>query len=199
MSKEQLAALLGRPLTTIEDENFKVYLDIAVETLEGILCTSLCDQEDPKVYDVREGYSTVFTDVFTEVSEVQLDGEVIETSKYSIRQWNKRNAEWYNSIVFDDKFTSDDVEVSVSATWGFDSYPSDLKLLLSRIFDNITKQNTLDRTINSKKVEDFSVSFNHSSITMSDTLWQSLLKDNASVISKYSLCDIPNVQHGGGC
>lgn len=199
MNKERLSALLGRPLTPYEDENFKLYLKIATQSLEDLLCTTVCDDTDPRTYEPREGYRTLFTDIFTEVTEVKMDGTIIDPSKYSVRQWSKRNGSWYNSIVFENMFTDCDEEVEVTGTWGFISMPADIQLLVARIFDLITSQNNLDRTINSKSVEDFSVSFNHSSITMSDTLWQSLVNDNSSTISRYSMCDIPNVQHSEGC
>lgn len=199
MKQPQLEAFLGRPLTPTEVSNLTLYLKLAKSSLEEMLCTTLCDVDDPKFYDARDGYRTLFTDIFTDIEEVKVDGEVIDPSEYSPRQWNKRNGSWFNSIVFNNPFKSCDKEVEVSATWGFTSMPADLLLMQARLFDLLTKQNKLDREINSKKVEDFTVTFNHSSITMSDTLMQSFQKDNASTVAKYSMCDIGDIKHGEVC
>jgi len=194
MDETKMSALLGRPLTTVETTNFKLYLDIARETLQSLICTALCDQDDPKVYDLREGYSTVFTDIFTELDEVKMDGVVVDSSKYSVRQWNKRSASWYNSIVFADRFTECDNEVEVSAVWGFEKMPSDLQLVLAGLFDLITRKNKFDPAIQSKRVEDFQITL-RSGVDM-DAEFQSMY---GSTLAKYSICDIPNVQHGRVC
>lgn len=199
MDKEQLVALLGRSLTPVEDANYKTYLKVARQTLDRLLCMRLCDDEEVRYYDVREGYTTVFTDVFTEVYEVKLDGELVPSDNYSIRQWNRRNGEWYNAVVFNCRFNERDTEVEVKAEWGFDCMPTDLQTVLAALFDNIGRQSQLDRTINSKRVEDFSISYNHSSITMSDSLMESLMRDHAVTLSQYSLCNVGNVQHGRKC
>lgn len=193
MSQETISALLGRPLTDVEIANFNLYLNISNQALGDLLCMDLCSKEDPRTFDAREGYSTVFTDIFTDIQEVKLNGTV--TTDYSVRQWDKRSGSWYNSLVFSNRLDEGD-EVEVSASWGFTKIPVDLQLLIARLFDLITRENNLDREINSKKVEDFTITYNHSSITMSDTLRESLLKDNASVISRYSLCNMPYVKHG---
>lgn len=41
ITKQQVSALLGRSLTTVEDTNFNLYLKIAVERLEDLLCITL--------------------------------------------------------------------------------------------------------------------------------------------------------------
>lgn len=41
ITKQQVSALLGRSLTTVEDTNFNLYLKIAVERLEDLLCLTL--------------------------------------------------------------------------------------------------------------------------------------------------------------
>lgn len=41
LTKQQIGALLGRSLSTVEDENFDVYLNIATERLQDLLCTTL--------------------------------------------------------------------------------------------------------------------------------------------------------------
>jgi hypothetical protein len=194
MNEAKVAALLGRPLTAYETANFKLYLRLANESLESMLCTSLCDENDPKIYDVREGYSTVFTDIFQEVDSVKMDGELVDPSKYSVRQWNKRTASWYNSIVFDHRLTECDHEIEVSAVWGFDTLPSDLQLVTAGLFGLISKKNSVDSSVQSKRVEDFQITFR-----ADVDLDSEFSSKYGGVLAKYSMCDIPNVQHGRVC
>lgn len=194
MNKAQMVALLGRPLTPIEDTNYDLYLDIATQSLEQLTCLILSEisgDEEPRVYDVREGYSTVFTDIFTDIDEVKLDGDVVASDNYSVRQWDKRSGSWYNSIVFEDRMTSSNKEVEVSATWGFDTMPTDLQAVLAGLFAQITKKNKYDPTITQKQVEDFRIHLN-SSVDLGTEFY----KTYGLTLRKYSLCDIPNVQHG---
>lgn len=188
LTKQQMTALLGRPLTPAEDANFTTYLDNAIETLEGILCSNLDKETAIRIFDAREGYSTVFTDPFTAVNEVKINGNIV--TNYSLRQWANRNGSWYNSLVFERQLGND--EVSIDADWGFTTLPQDLALLLARVFA-LNGESGGDGNIKSKKIEDFSVTFGDK------TAFQGFLDDNATTIRKYSLCEIGNVQHGGGC
>jgi hypothetical protein len=192
MKQDKLSAFLGRPLTPIESSNFDLYLKLARESLEGMLCTVLCDTDDPKFYESRDGYSTVFTDIFTDIDEVKVDGDVIDPEKYTVRQWDRRNATWFNSIVFDEKLCGEEVEVS--ASWGFAKMPADLQYMLAGLFGLVTKKNTSDSSIQSKQVEDFRITFNADADAS-----QEFADKYRSVIQKYSLCDVGNVQHGKVC
>lgn len=205
MNSTEMAALLGRPLTPTESSNFDLYLDIATQNLEDALCTPLEQVSENRVFDTREGYRTAFVDIFSNLDEVKIDGEVVDPLKYSVRQWDKRNGSWYNSVVFDCKFDCDG-EIEITADWGFEAtsgessdLPSDLQVVLARMFDLVGRQTKLNREVNSKKNEDFTITYNHSSITMADTLMESFLKDNAKTLSKYSQCNIGNTQHGRVC
>lgn len=195
MKEAQISALLGRPLTDVETTNFKLYLKIANEALESLTCMSFCDQSDPKTFDTRKGYSTLYTDIFTEINEVKINGTVIDSSKYSKRQWGKRNGSWYNAIVFDTRFDDCQKEVEVSAVWGFNNgIPADLQSVLAGLFDLIGRKNKIDPTIQNKKVEDFSITFR-----ADVDLDEEFDRKYSSVLTKYSMCDIPNVQHGEVC
>jgi hypothetical protein len=201
MTKAEISALLGRSLTSIEDTNFETYLDIATEALKDLICSPLDDINEAREFSTREGYSTAFVDIFTDVSEVKINGEV--TEDYTVRQWDKRSASWYNSLVFESKFEDGD-EIEVTADWGFTSgsggdsaysaYPADLQMLLAGLFDSITKKNKYDPTISSKQVEDFRISFN-----ADVDLDEAFTTKYQRTITKYSLCNIPYVIHGKIC
>lgn len=192
MTKEEISALLGRPLTSVEEANFTLYFNIAKETLQTLICSDLCGNAD-KIYDIREGYSTVFTDIFTDVFEVKVDGTTVDSSTYSIRQNNKRSGSWYNSLVFNERFTNEK-EIEVSATWGFKKYPYDLQMILAGLFDLITKKNKLNPTVASKQTEDFRISFN-TDVDLNDAFYTKY----SATIDKYSICNIGYTRSGGVC
>lgn len=193
MNKTTMAALLGRPLTSIEDTNFTLYLKIARQSLDDLLCTNLCDDSDPRTYDTRAGYCTLFTDIFTDIQSVSINGETVDADDYSVRQWDRRNGTWYNSIVFNDKLEEDD-EVEVSASWGFLEMPSDLQLVQAQLFGLISKKNKFDPTVTNKEVEDFRISFN-----VDADLDDEFYRQYNRTIAKYSLCTIGNIQQGSIC
>lgn len=184
-----MSALLGRPLNTYETANFEAYLKIASESLDDLLCMRLCSIEYDRVFDVREGYSTVFVDIFTQIDKVKINDKVV--TNYQVRQWNRRSGSWFNSLVFDCRFR-EDTEIEVSASWGFRKMPSDLQNLLAGLFGQVTKKNKFDGSIASKQVEDFRISFRADADL--DTEFNQKYSD---VISKYSLCSIGDVKHGG--
>ena len=164
MTKEQISALLGRPLTPAEVTNFDLYIDIAKQNLESLTCNQFDEVTETRIFDTREGYTTLFTDTFWNVTAVKINGDVV--TNYSVRQWDKRNATWYNSLVFSCPFTSCQSEVEVTADWGFQpssdasNLPLDLQSVLAGLFAQVTKRNKTDQTIQSKQVEDFIISFN---------------------------------------
>jgi len=193
MSQSELEALLGRSLTPAEVTNLDLYLNIATENLEQLLCMVLTEtsgEDDARLYDAREGYSTLFVDIFTELNEVQIDGDIIPSDKYSVRQWDRRNGTWYNSIVFSERFSSDK-EVQVSANWGFATMPVDLQSVLAGLFDLVTKKSKLDPSVTQKQVEDFRIHLN-ADVDLDTEFY----KKYAKTISKYSLCEIGNVKNG---
>lgn len=197
MTQAEMVKLLGRPLTSVESTNFTTYLDLAILSLEDLLCTPLESVNETRVFDTRKGYSTAFVDIFNDVSSVSVDGVEIEAADYSKRQWDKRNGSWYNSLVFDDKFT-DNGEIEVTADWGFveesgddSDYPLDLQSVLAGLFAEITKKNKFDPTVESKQVEDFRITF-RGEADLDEAFYNTYRK----TINKYSLCDIPNVQQG---
>lgn len=194
MNAEEISALLGRPLTPVETTNFNLYIDIATQALEQLICTSLTAESgdaDSRVYDVRRGYSTVFIDVFTQVDEVKLDGEIIPSEDYSVRQWDKRSGDWYNSIVFKRRMRASDEEVEVSASWGFGIIPSDLKMVLANLFAQISVKNKYDPLITEKRVEDFWVK-----LKTDVDLDSNFARRFGSTLAKYSLCNVPFTRHG---
>lgn len=177
-----MVALLGRPLTQVEDTNYSLYLKIAQERLEDLTCLNLEDETADRIFDVREGYTTVFTDPFTAINSVEINGNAF--TDYTPMQWDRRNARWYNSIVL----KTCAKEIKINADWGLCS--PELQLLTARLFSLLGSEKAGNGNIKSKKVEDFTISFNDNSV------YEQFLVDNQPLIAKYSLCNIGNIQHG---
>lgn len=189
MEHSEIEALLGRSLTTIELKNLDLYLDIAKESLEGLLCSSLKGSEnETRVFVGNGDFRTVFTGIFHEVSEVKVDGETVDTSDYNAAQWDKRSSSWYNSIVFT---TPPEGEVEVTANWGFTEVPNDLKRLWAQLFANVGKQYKPGAKIASKQVEDFRIQY-----VTGVTDDQQFIADNQRTLTKYSLCTIGEISNG---
>jgi hypothetical protein len=190
MTQEDLEALLGRPLTPIEVENLDLYLEIAEESLEDLLCTNITKEDDAtRVFEPRENYHTVWTGVFRNITSVKVGGETLETDAYYPTQFDSKNGSWFNSIVFD-SFPKGEVEVT--ADWGFDPYPADLKRLLAQLFANTSKAYTNSGVVTEKQVEDFRIRFAEDSGTDDENF----IDSNRRVINKYSLCDVQTIRHG---
>lgn len=190
LTKEQMAALLGRPLSPSEDANFTEYLDNAIETLEYLLCASIKPGTGERVYDSRKEFTTVFTDFFTNLTIVKVADKT--TTDYSSRQWDNRNASWFNSIVL--KNEPKGKEVAITATWGFTTLPNDLALLLARVFA-MNGESGGNGNITKKKIEDFEIW-----LSEDKTEFQGFLDDNVTTLNKYSMCKTKSdVQNGDIC
>jgi len=166
-----------------------MYLEIAKETLKEMACITLANDGDTRIFETRQGYSTVFMDLFGNVTQVTIDGNVV--TNYEKRQWDRRNGRWYNSLVFNERF-HDEVEVEVTANWLTDATaPPDLQLVLAGLFDLISKKNKFDGTLQSKQVEDFRLTFN------SDADLDEIFSRKYGVtLQKYSLCNVGAMRSG---
>jgi len=193
MDNSELVALLGRPLTPGEITNKDLYIEIAQESLEGLLCISLDTPEEPSetatlTFNSRKGYSTVFTEIFRSVSEVKLDGQTVSSTDYYASQWDNRNASWFNSLVFNRRLHGEDV--SITGTWGFTEVPTDLKKLWAQLFVQAGSKYSSAK-VQSKQTEDFRITF---ATDVSED--EKFINDNLRTINKYKLCNIGEIRHG---
>jgi hypothetical protein len=181
MTQADIAKWLGRTLTPTETNNFNSYLNIAKSYLEGLLCASFDRGFEERLFETREGYSTVFTDYFTGDATVTING--VERTDYKTRFFDNRNTAFKNSLVFDTAFTCD-TEVTIEAEWGFKCLPDDLGNVLAQLFAVAGKPYRATGDIKTKKVEDFSITFGDRSDV-------ELIADAHGVIlQKYSLCTV---------
>lgn len=185
MNEAKIAALLGRPLSSIETDNFKTYLELATERVSDILCTDMCTTRNTKLFVARKGYRTLNVPIFTEILNLTLDGET--NTAYSVRQGSDLNGKWFNSVVFDT--APDCQEIEITADWGFAKLPIDVQSMVAQMF-GVVSTTLDDDLIQSKGVEDFRIAFK-------DTTKQDAFVERfKGTIAKYSSCVSGNVQSG---
>ena len=189
LDKSTLVKLLGRSLTSSEDSNFEQYINYTISTLENLLCWSPVCTDATAIYTSRDGYRTLWTDPFTSITDVKVDGRTVTDYKLAFN--GNFNYPFYNSVVFPNPLNGQTVEIT--GTWGFEDLPADLGALVAEIFKaygRITASNMAGNVTN-KSVEDFSISYGDKSEM--DTL----ASNNSSVIAKYSNCQSAGeISHG---
>lgn len=188
LTKETIIKYLGRSLTPTEDTNFDIYLGLAVEQLYQLLCMDVTyEASATRTFDGRLGYKLLYIDPLTAPTSVKVDGETITSEHYTLRQWDNRNASWFNTIEFDCEMTGD---VEITGNWGFQTLPDDLSLLLARLF-TVSSGSSADRKVKSKKIEDFTVTYEGSDSKEAD--------ENSRIVYKYSNCRTGDIRHGRIC
>lgn len=193
LDKTQMAALLGRSLTSTEDANFDQYLNIATEHLEELLCCEIAkvaEDADPseRTFGTRDGYRTAWVDPFSTLTSVTINGDVVDADSYTKKQNDNLNGSWFNIIEFSRRRSGENIVVN--AVWGFATVPADLQMLLAQLFNQVSVDQKTDGQVKSKKIEDFSVTYKDS------VTFQDLLASNAFVIEKYSQCNRGVIRHG---
>jgi hypothetical protein len=187
LSKELTAKLLNRSLTTAETNNFSLYLKIATQRLEELLCFSLSSDAGERTFETRVNYRSVYVDPFTSIESITIDGEEY-TGDYQLKQNDNLNGSWFNIIEFEK--VRDGKNIVVDADWGFDSCPVDLQFLLAQIFAHVSVEQTTDNQVKSKKIEDFTVTYKDGA-----TFTEFVLA-NRSILDKYSYCNQGFIRHG---
>lgn len=191
LTKEEMVKLLNRSLTTAEVANFDLYLEIATQRLEELLCMTLCSDDSERTYESRYGYRTVYVDPFTDIASITIDGSEVAVTDYVTKQNDKLIGSWYNAIEFDTKRTGE--KIVVDADWGFSTLPADLQMLVARLFAQGTIEQTSDGAVKSKKIEDFTVTFKDSAT------YDEFVLSNSAVIDKYSQCNRGQIRNGAVC
>ncbi len=180
ITKADMPKLLGRSLTSLEDSNYDLYIDIALERLNGLLCFD-ARNGDVVTKRARVGYSEIKLEPFTAISAVTVDGTAV--TNYTLKQNDSYSAPWFNLLEFDERFTSEKL-VSITATWGFGSdCSSDLAQLFAKLFNLISTEKGTSGQVKSKSIEYVSVTYDNSVSPL-----DSLISENMGVIAKYSAC-----------
>ena len=185
MTQDKISALLGRPLSTAEQQNFEIYLELAQGRVSDLLCVDICQKVATRKFSARNGYRTLNVPIFTEIGHVKLDGN--ETTNYTVRQGSSLYGDWYNAIVFNTPLNCQVVEIK--GDWGFSKFPIDLQMMIADLFSMAT-DSLDDDLITQKRVEDFSITLKNKTKT------EAFNDKYAATIAKYSGCVNGNVQHG---
>lgn len=187
-----MAKLLGRSLSSTEESNFEQYKDYTISTLTNLLCWSpVCSNTTAK-YKARQGYHTLWTDPFTSISEVKVNGSAV--TDYTMAFNGNYNYPFYNSLEFPYPLSGQTVEIT--GTFGFVDLPADLGSLIAEIFKMYGRVNQANNSgnVKSKSVEDFSITYGD------DTEMSALISAFSGIIAKYSNCDTGEILHGEtGC
>lgn len=181
MKETEVEALLGRDLSSAETQNFKLYLDLATERIENLLCMSLAlAGDDPdaeeRIYSARPGYRTLYVDPFTAITTIVVDGDTVSADDYTLED---------NRVVFEEPMGTS--SVTITGTWGYSELPASIKLLLARMFELTSKPRR--GGVRAKSIEDFSVTYADISA------FEEFVADNRAIIEQYRLCD-PDSIHG---
>lgn len=187
ITKELTAKLLNRSLTTAETNNFSLYLQIATQRLEELLCFSLSQEAGERTFETRVNYRTVYVDPFTELTSITIDGDEY-TGDYVLKQNDNLNGSWYNIIEFE--YVRDGKNIVVDADWGFDKCPIDLQFLLAKLFAQVAVEQKADDQVKTKEIEDFKVTYKDGAT------FAEFVQANRAIIDKYSYCNQGNIQHG---
>lgn len=161
----KLEKLLGRSLTDSEINDFEMFLEVSLLKLEQLVGSPLKPVSEKRLFSARSGYRAVGVDIFRTFKSIKrcdTDELIKAVPSYNGILSNG----WFNQIALNQRITTCDnypVTLEIDADWGFDELPSDLALVLAMIFDMVanSSRELAESKVESKRVEDFSVTFVH--------------------------------------
>lgn len=176
LTKDQMAALLGRPLSDYEDTSFDTLQASAISQLEQLLGAKLQVGEATYRYPVRRGYRLLFIDPFTELTSVEIDGV---TANAEPTLYENVNADWFNSLLFTKPLAGGWVTVTANFGYG-DELPLDLQRLIAALFGATSQPVDIasNGAISSESILNHSVSYSNSS---ADTLERFVAANKATL------------------
>lgn len=187
ITKEEIADLLGAPLSAAQLAGVDGYLELATAQLASILGYQL---EDPiteeRTFYGRAGSRSLIVGPFTEIDSVSLNGSPIE---YRVGRSNKPFT--YEVVTRVEQCEGD--EITVMATWGFTETPSSLKLLLANAFAAVSAGGVAGAAakVKSETVLSHSTTFDNDSVGV-----DAFMKGNASLLALYRIPTAPRVDAG---
>lgn len=178
-TQQQIADMLGRPLTAKEIAGFEAYRDVAVTQLSAILGYSLVLSEEPAVkeYTGSKDYRSLIVSPFTDITSVKVNGEDAE---YAVGTTQKP----FNVEIVLGKYMTDNTEVEVTATWGYSKYPAGVLLLISNMFSVVANGQTTGGEAKIKSEDSLSHKVTYET---SASQYETFAKDNANIIDLYRL------------
>lgn len=178
-SQQQIADMLGRPLTAKEIAWFDAYIEIAVTQLGAILGYSLelSEAVETKAFTGTKDYRSLIVSPFTDVTSVKVNGT--ETG-YAIGATQKP----FNVEIILSRYMTDNSKVEVTATWGYTEYPAGVLLLIANMFAVVANGQTTGGAAKVKSEDSLSHKVTYET---SSSQFETFAKDNANIIDLYRL------------
>lgn len=187
LTLDNIATLLGRPLSSSETSNFDDLLSSAKSTIESVLGASLDSEEKTLVYRIRIGYKQQFICPFSSLTSAKLDGLPVDAVPLN---YDDYNAQWFNSILLDSVPKHGMLQVTAKYGYG-DELPLDIQKLVATMFAITSESVDVNNSgaITSESILNHSVNYAAAS---SDGIARFIL-NNSSIIDRYKSFDVETV------
>ena len=178
-TQQQIADMLGRPLTAKEIAGFDAYVEIAVTQLGAILGYSLVLSEgaDTKTFAGVKDYRSLIVPPFTDIEFVKVNGEDVD---YIVGTTQKP----FDVEIVLGEYMTDNSKIEVNAKWGYSEYPAGVLLLIANMFSVVANGQTAGGSAKVKSED----SLSHKVVyDTSSSQIETFAKDNANIIDLYRL------------
>lgn len=182
LTKEQVEGYLRRSLTPFESDNFDNLLRIAISKLEALICSKVGYIEEERTFQGRDGMRSVFIGLCSEIQSVKVNSNSVDFATYL----GDNASQLCDNIVLNKPTKHTDV-ITVYAGFGLKVIPEELAQVISELF---AVKLAGDDKITSKKVEDFSITYDKTSET------DRIIESYKSILDKYSQCSQITLRSG---
>lgn len=182
LTEQQVESYLQRSLTSFESGNFNNLLRIAISKLEALICSKVGYIEEERTFQGRDGMRSVFVGLCSEVKSVKVNSNSVDFATYL----GDNASQICDNIVLNKPTRHTDV-ITVHGGFGLKVIPEELVQVISELF--AVKLAGGDK-ITSKKVEDFSITYDKTSET------DRIIESYKSILDKYSQCSQITLRSG---
>lgn len=182
LTEQQVESYLQRSLTSFESDNFNNLLRIAISKLEALICSKVGYIEEERTFQGRDGMRSVFIGLCSEVKSVKVNSNSVDFATYL----GDNASQLCDNIVLNKPTRHTDV-ITVHGGFGLKVIPEELAQVISELF--AVKLVGGDK-ITSKKVEDFSITYDKTSEL------DRIIENYKSVLDKYSQCSQITLRSG---
>ncbi len=182
LTEQQVESYLQRSLTSFESGNFNNLLRIAISKLEALICSKVGYIEEERTFQGRDGMRSVFIGLCSEVKSVKVNSNSVDFATYL----GDSASQICDNIVLNKPTKHTDV-ITVHGGFGLKVIPEELAQVISELF--AVKLAGGDK-ITSKKVEDFSITYDKTSEL------DRIIESYKSILDKYSQCSQITLRSG---
>ena len=182
LTKQQVESYLRRSLTSFESDNFDNLLRIAISKLEALICSKVGYIEEERTFQGRDGMRSVFIGLCSEIQSVKVNSNSVDFTAYL----GDNASQLCDNIVLNKPTKHTDV-ITVRGGFGLKVIPEELVQVISELF--AVKLAGGDK-ITSKKVEDFSITYDKTSEL------DRIIESYKSILDKYSQCSQITLRSG---